>query len=106
MTPASLVMNAPGQLSVTGPMVFATAGDLLAASRSLLVSSAPVTINLATVTDADSAGLALLLEWLRWGRAEGRSTAFAALPEKLLAIARLSDVDGLLQAGYCSSSSG
>lgn len=99
MTPASLAISSPGHLTVTGPMVFATAGDLLAASRSLLVGSEPVTIDLASVTDADSAGLALLLEWLRWGKAEGRSTTFAAVPEKLLGIARLSDVDSLLQAG-------
>ena len=53
----------------------------------------------------DSAGLALLLEWLRWGRSERRAVAFQNLPEKLVAIARLSGVDELLLAGYLPTGS-
>lgn len=103
--PATLTATGEGQLAVAGPMVFATAADLLVASRKLLTGGAPITIDLGSVTDADSAGLAVLLEWLRWARAEGRPSRFTRLPDKLLAIARLSGVDGLVQQGYSPSSS-
>lgn len=102
---AALTATGEGQLAVAGSMVFATAADLLVASRKLLRGAAPVTIDLGSVTDADSAGLAVLLEWLRWARAEGRATGFTRLPDKLLAIARLSGVEEFVQQGYSPSSS-
>jgi phospholipid transport system transporter-binding protein len=83
---------------------FATAGPLLEASRGVFAGTDAVTVNLSGVTRVDSAGLALLLEWLRQARSERRAIQFTALPDKLLAIARLSGVDGLLQDGYPASS--
>ena len=86
----------PGQLALSGPLVFATAGEVLAASRQLFGGSPAISIGLDGVTNVDSAGLALLLEWLRWGQAEGRVVRFTDLPDKLLAIARLSGVEDML----------
>ena len=89
----------PGQLGVSGPLIFATAGELLEASRELFAGDAAITIDLSGVTKIDSAGLALLLEWLRWGQAGHLQLRFVALPEKLLAIARLSGVEEMLVTG-------
>jgi phospholipid transport system transporter-binding protein len=89
----------PGQLALSGPLVFSTASDLLDVSRGVFAAGAATSIDLAGVTRVDSAGLALLLEWLRWGWAEGRAVRFTALPEKLLAIARLSGVEEMLVTG-------
>ena len=91
--------EAPGRLALSGPLVFATAGELLDAGRSMFAGTSGVSIDLSGVTKVDSAGLALLLEWLRLGQAEGRSVRFTALPEKLLAIARLSNVEEMLVTG-------
>ena len=99
MTAPVLTATGPGQFGLSGPLVFATAGDLLNASRKMLAGVAGVSIDLGGVTRIDSAGLALLLEWLRWGQAEGRSVRFTALPDKLLAIARLSGVEEMLVTG-------
>lgn len=86
----------PGQFALQGAVTFATAGPLLGAGARAFAGQASVTVDLAAVTRVDSAGLALLLEWLRQGRAAGRSTRFTGLPDKLLAIARLAGVDALL----------
>lgn len=102
MTAPVLRSVAPGQLGLSGPLVFATAGELLTVSRELFAGSSGISIDLSGVTKVDSAGLALLLEWLRWGQAEQRPVTFSALPDKLLAIARLSGVEEMLvtsQAG-------
>ena len=48
---------------------------------------------------ADSAAVTVLLDWLARAKAAGRSLCFANLPQGLLAIARISEVDGLLQRG-------
>ena len=89
----------PGQLGLSGPLVFATAGEMLDVSRKMFSGGSAISIDLSGVTKVDSAGLALLLEWLRWGQAESRQVRFTALPEKLLAIARLSGVEEMLVTG-------
>lgn len=99
----SLTSTGPGSFAVNGPVTFATAGALLDAGRSAFATQTAVMVNLEAVTRVDSAGLALLLEWLRLARAERRAMRFIALPDKLLAIARLSGVDGLLTDDYPGS---
>jgi phospholipid transport system transporter-binding protein len=53
-------------------------------------------VDLAGVTEMDSALLALLLTWLRDAKAQRRELAFLNLPESLQTIARLYGVDNLL----------
>lgn len=87
-----------GRFTVSGAVTFATAGDLLAASQALFTGEQVITVDLAAVTKVDSAGLALLLEWLRRARSEGRAVSFTGLPDKLVDIAKLSGVDAMLAA--------
>jgi phospholipid transport system transporter-binding protein len=103
---ATLTATGPGQFAVTGAVTFATAGALLDAGRAQFAGQPAVTVNLKDVSRVDSAGLALLLEWLRQARADQRAVTFTGLPDKLLAIARLGGVDGLLTDGYLGSASG
>lgn len=56
----------------------------------------PAVIDLSGVEQADSSGVALLLEWLGWARALGGSVRFLNAPEGLSTIAALSQVDELL----------
>ena len=51
------------------------------------------------ITTSDSAGLAVLLEWLSVAKRMGRSLRYAQLPEGLAALARISDVEQLLERG-------
>lgn len=53
-------------------------------------------IDLSGVTATDSAGLALLIEWLRGARERGQVMRFGQLPEQLSALARISEVESLL----------
>ncbi len=103
---AALAATGPGAFAVTGAVTFATAGALLEAGRTGFAGQAPVAVNLKGVSRVDSAGLALLLEWLREARAGQRAMTFTGLPDKLLAIARLSGVDGLLTDGYSGPAPG
>ena len=47
----------------------------------------------------DSAGLAVLLDWLAAAKRAGRSLHFLGLPQDLAALARISDVEQLLTRG-------
>lgn len=84
-------------LGVRSDLTFTTVTTVLAQSRSLLDGEASgMVIDLAEVTRADSAGLALLMQWLRMGQKQGMDIRFRHLPEQLLAIARASDLEGLI----------
>jgi phospholipid transport system transporter-binding protein len=90
----------PGRVSVTGELTFATARDARQLGVTVLEGSGAKTIviDCQGVTRADSAGLAVLLDWLAWGRRKARAITLENLPDSLVAIARISEVDGLLKA--------
>ncbi|WP_440996870.1 STAS domain-containing protein [Arhodomonas sp. SL1] len=81
-----------GALRVTGELDF----DSVALLPAALPGSGDAVVDLSAVERADSAGLALLLEWVRVARAAGRQVRFRGIPRQLLAIARVSGVDAIL----------
>lgn len=86
----------PDRLMARGELSFASAGQALQDGLALLPSAGPCTIDLAGVTSADSAGLAVLIEWLSVAGERGGTLAFEAVPAQLRAIARISDVEELI----------
>jgi len=85
-----------GLFRVTGPVVFTTAGELLETSRRLFTGSTSVRVDLDGVTDVDSAALALLIEWLKQARQQQCMIHIEHIPEKLMAIARLTGVEDII----------
>lgn len=100
MSSAQAAIDDQGVMQLSGDLVFANVTRLLAQVESLLggVEQAPLVIDLSGVEDVDSSGLALLLEVLERARHHGVSLRIRSLPEALLGIARLSNVEKLLQA--------
>jgi phospholipid transport system transporter-binding protein len=90
----------PGRIVVTGELTFATARDARQVGTLVLEGSrAPnLVIDCAGVARGDSAGLAVLLDWLAWARRKSRPIRLENLPASLVAIAKISEVDGLLAA--------
>jgi len=91
---------ASGRVVVSGELTFATARDARQLGVLVLESSRAerIVVDCSGVTRADSAGLAVLLDWLAWGRRKSRVLTLEHLPASMLAIARISEVDGLLSA--------
>jgi len=89
-----------GRVVVTGELTFGTAREARQVGVLVLESSRAerIVVDCAAVTRADSAGLAVLLDWLAWGRRRSRPLSLQNLPASLVAIARISEVDGLLTA--------
>ena len=88
-----------GRFALRGVLGFSTAKDVLAASKQLFAEHAVLKIDLAGVTHSDSAGLALLLEWINWAKHYRREIRYFNIPQAILAIARISEVSDLLHAG-------
>jgi phospholipid transport system transporter-binding protein len=92
--------SSPGRVVVGGELTFATAREARQLGLLVLDGSRAerIVVDCAGVTRADSAGLAVLLDWLAWGRRRSRPLALENLPASLVAIARISEVDELLTA--------
>jgi phospholipid transport system transporter-binding protein len=73
-----------------------TVGELLARSEEFFVDEAQLSVDFSGVTEGDSAGLALLIEWLRAARQRGRPIHFQNIPAQINALARISEVGDLL----------
>ena len=89
--PARLEAAGEG-LRLAGPLTFETVPALVAAQP----RHPGKDIDLGGVSHADSAGLALLLEWLASAAAAGEPLAYHNLPDQLSAIARVSNLTTLL----------
>jgi phospholipid transport system transporter-binding protein len=103
-TPASaveLAESSPGHYAARGPLTFATARLAretgLAALRA--TNATRIEIDCSGIRSADSAGMAVLLDWLAFAKCAGRSLCFSNLPEQVQAIARISDLLELLEQG-------
>lgn len=84
---------------VTAAMTQAQAAGLLVAGQKLLTSDAgkqPILVDLAAVAEADSTGLAVLLDWLRTARQQGREMTVHGIPSGLRSLAELYGIEELL----------
>lgn len=96
---AAWTLQDEGRAVVGGVLDFDTVGPLLAAGSPAILAGRATVIDLAGVSAADSAGLALLIEWLSVARGAGRELRYENLPQQLQQLARLSEVEELLPAG-------
>ncbi len=94
-----LVRESNGRHRLEADLTFATVAALHPQGLETLAAAAPaasVIFDLGPVRQLDSAGLALLVDWLAAARARGVLLRFAGLSAELRALARLSDVEELL----------
>jgi phospholipid transport system transporter-binding protein len=85
-----------GRFVLSGELSFANADRILQAGAVAFRDHDDVEVDLSEVGRADSAGLALLLEWKAGARRRKNSIRYSGIPDGLLAIARTTDVDTLL----------
>jgi len=88
-----------GRFSLSGELTFDTAEKILRASEEIFEAHTQLEVDLSKVTDSDSAGLALLLEWVTWANHSVREIRFTSIPERINAIARTTEVEHLLSRG-------
>lgn len=85
-----------GRFALNADLTFETVTSMLVESKRLFADQEHIDIDMAGVRRADSAGLALLLEWLSWAQSAGRRIEYRNIPAQIAAIARISEVDALL----------
>jgi phospholipid transport system transporter-binding protein len=88
-----------GKFTLSGRMKFDTAADILKESEVMFEEHTLIEVDLSGVTETDSAGLALMLEWITWANHTVREIRFTGTPAKIDAIAKTTEVDHLLKRG-------
>ena len=93
----SVDVVSPEELRVIGALTFRTASRASAAGeQAIAATTAPIVqIDCSKVTGADSAGLAVLIDWVAIARRAGRALHFNRLPDEILAVAAISEVESL-----------
>lgn len=96
-----VVSLAADRLAIRGALTFETARRASDAGLRAMSASAArrLAIDCAEVSAADSAGLAVCLVWLAWAQRNGRGLAFTNLPASIRALARISDLEPVIDAG-------
>lgn len=86
-----------GGYRLQAPLLFSTVPTLREQGVALIgAAQEQLRMDLSAVTAADSAGLALLIDWLACARNAGKRLFYVRVPDALMALARLSDVAPLL----------
>lgn len=103
MKPALFVMSrfdlrdsGGGKFVLIGEMTFATADRILKSSERTFSQYRSVQVDLSQVDKADSAGLALLIEWKAQASQRVGEITFVSVPESLLSIASTAEVGDLI----------
>jgi phospholipid transport system transporter-binding protein len=95
--PMSIVIQNSGHVIVDGDMTFSSIEKKISSAFDFLTRTKQVTVDLSGVGNADSAGLALLIEWIKYARSKRVQLRIKNVPNQILNLAKLS---GLENADY------
>ena len=101
MNEPRLEVAADGSIELIGELNHQNVPSLLIKSDDMIVNndtnqSSNLVINLNAVSRSDSAGVALLIEWMRQAKKHNKTIRFTNMPEQMHEIAMVSGVDKLL----------
>lgn len=95
MNALSIVNEGAGLYIVDGDMTFPSMTKKTVTNFKFLTSGKNITIDLGGVGNADSAGLALMLEWVKVARSKRVQLHFRNLPTQIINLAKLSGLEVL-----------
>jgi len=103
MTSASIELQerSAGHFDARGALTFSTAqrARTIGLAAFSATDAQQIRVDCTGITASDSAGMTVLLDWLAFAKRTQRSLRFDNLPAQVLAVARISDVQELLEKG-------
>lgn len=86
-----------GMIHLSGELSMQTVPDVLSEADGILSQAGDfLKVDLDNVTHSDSAGLALLIDWMRRTHQKGTQIEFYHIPSQMLAIASASGLESIL----------
>lgn len=103
MNSSSIERNGNGVLVVNGQLTFSTVNALWEQSCDLFDAlPSPIQLDFKQVTQSDSAGVALLIAWVRHAREHSKEICLLHLPDQMQALIKVSGLAQVLQNGLVS----
>lgn len=96
MAEAATIIYQNERWLISGELNFVTVSDLWRQSLVSLNDCKALHFDLTHVTSTNSAGLALLVEWIKFAKATHKPIQFSHVPAQLQAIASAAEVQALL----------
>jgi len=93
----SIVSRGPGRFALEGDVRKEHVADLWAHGQALWSNLAQVELDLVAVESCDSAGLALLVDWLRIAKSQGQRLHLKNFTAQMAALARLGELESLFR---------
>lgn len=93
MSNLQLIEQSPGYFTVEGELTFAGVDKSTINTFNFLKGIDVVYIDLANVKSTDSAGLALMIEWIKHCKHSRTRIRFKNIPEQIRSLAKLSGLD-------------
>lgn len=84
------------RLLVTGDLNFKTVLGLWSQSLSLISQCQQLDFDLSNVMTSNSAGLALIIEWIKLAKRTGKAISFHDIPPQLISIAAVSGFGAII----------
>jgi phospholipid transport system transporter-binding protein len=100
MSPLSIVNESPGRFLVEGNLTFSAMNKKTVSDFAFLTTNKQITLDFSKVDNADSAGLALMLEWIKQASGKRVQLRFINIPGQILNLAMLCGLD---KTSYFSS---
>jgi phospholipid transport system transporter-binding protein len=93
MSKLTIASEGLGRFIVDGDLTFSAMDKKTVGSFAFLSANKQITLDFSKVGNADSAGLALMLEWIKHARSKRVQLHFINIPGQLLNLAKLSGLD-------------
>ncbi|MDD2863686.1 MAG: STAS domain-containing protein [Methylococcales bacterium] len=93
MSKLSIASKGNGQWLIHGELTFASIQGKFIESPPFLRAGRDIILDFSQVTSTDSAGLALMIEWIKLSRHQRTQLHFRNVPKQLLNLAKLSGLD-------------
>lgn len=94
----AVVQQSPGRFVVSGNLTFASIDKSTLKSFAFLQGPGPIVLDFSDVSKTDSAGLALIIEWIKFARRRQIRLLFENVPKQLYTIAKVGGFEQLLLA--------
>ena len=92
-----LIALGDGAFALSGRFDLSNVGRALTIGQKFFSCHDDISIDLGEADCASTAGIALLLEWSTWSRANGKRISYTNAANRLIALARLNEVEQLIE---------
>ena len=82
-------------LFIRGKIDFFNVMSVYQESLAFLKDHSPCTIDFSRLLEVNSAGIALIIEWIKYSKAEDKPIVFQGIPQDLIALAKAANIDSL-----------